>query len=314
MAFSQLRAWRFHLMWDSLLWKRSLYYVTYTILHCMLQALSLGRRTSWATLPLFLCINCCKYIKEREAVMPNMFCNTWILVMQIKSQSRKSSNVFGLGPILVWEWDYLCTPICLSIHSLIYIQYISSFIYLSIRSSIYLLYWQEQVHITGSAQNVSVSALSIKDPECHGMIFKKEKALTGWKRMYCILKVSYLTVILSIHTYIYRFNPSIYSSYLLFIHPSIHPSIYPFIFPPIHPSTHPSFHPLVHSSTHLSIHSCISIHLSIHPFIYSIHPIIHTVNHPLIHSFIRLSFLSLFLTFIFSFPFSSLVWYLYSLL
>ena len=287
MAFSQLRAWRFHLMWDSLLWKRSLYYVTYTILHCMLQALSLGRRTSWATLPLFLCINCCKYIKEREAVMPNMFCNTWILVMQIKSQSRKSSNVFGLGPILVWEWDYLCTPICLSIHSLIYIQYISSFIYLSIRSSIYLLYWQEQVHITGSAQNVSVSALSIKDPECHGMIFKKEKALTGWKRMYCILKVSYLTVILSIHTYIYRFNPSIYSSYLLFIHPSIHPSIYFSTHPSIHSSIFPSTRTLIHSS----IHPFMYIHLSINPSIHLLHSSNYSHCQSSTHSFIHSSIL-----------------------
>ena len=283
MAFSQLRAWRFHLMWDSLLWKRSLYYVTYTILHCMLQALSLGRRTSWATLPLFLCINCCKYIKEREAVMPNMFCNTWILVMQIKSQSRKSSNVFGLGPILVWEWDHLCTPICLSIHSLIYIQYISSFIYLSICSSIYLLYWQEQVHITGSAQNVSVSALSIKDPECHGMIFKKEKALTGWKRMYCILKVSYLTVILSIHTYIYRFNPSIYSSYLLFIHPSIYLST--------HPSIHSSIFPSTRTLIHSSIHPFMYIHPSINPSIHLLHSSNYSHCQSSTHSFIHSSIL-----------------------
>ena len=136
MAFSQLRAWRFHLMWDSLLWKRSLYYVTYTILHCMLQALSLGRRTSWATLPLFLCINCCKYIKEREAVMPNMFCNTWILVMQIKSQSRKSSCIWTRPHISLGMRLSLHTH--LSIYSFIDIYTVYFFIHLFIHSFIYL--------------------------------------------------------------------------------------------------------------------------------------------------------------------------------
>ena len=139
------------------------------------------------------------------------------------------------------------------------------------------------MHITGSAQNVSVSALSIKDPECHGMIFKKEKALTGWKRMYCILKVSYLTVILSIHTYIYRFNPSIYSSYLLFIHPSIYLSTHPLIHLSIHSYTHPLIYPSIHvyPSIYQSIHSFTPfiqlftlsiIHSFIHPFIYPSFP------------------------------------------
>ena len=41
-----------------------------------------------------------------------------------------------------------------------------------------------------SAQNVSVSALSIKNPDCHGFLRKHERGLKGWKRRYCVLKVS----------------------------------------------------------------------------------------------------------------------------
>ena len=40
-----------------------------------------------------------------------------------------------------------------------------------------------------NAQNVSVSALSIKNPDCHGFLRKHEGALRGWKRRYCVLKV-----------------------------------------------------------------------------------------------------------------------------
>ena len=60
---------------------------------------------------------------------------------------------------------------------------------LSVFSLLLLFLLQEQVHITGSARNVSVSALSIKSPECHGFLFKQGKGFLSWKRIYCILKV-----------------------------------------------------------------------------------------------------------------------------
>ena len=47
---------------------------------------------------------------------------------------------------------------------------------------------QESVHFSGTAHNVSLSALSIKDPDCHGFLHKQGHGIKTWKRRYCVLK------------------------------------------------------------------------------------------------------------------------------
>ncbi|XP_031558790.1 dentin sialophosphoprotein-like [Actinia tenebrosa] len=44
----------------------------------------------------------------------------------------------------------------------------------------------------GNVHNVSIPALSIKDPECHGYLSKKGHHIKNWKRRYCVLKNGYL--------------------------------------------------------------------------------------------------------------------------
>ena len=47
---------------------------------------------------------------------------------------------------------------------------------------------QESVHFSGAAHNVSLSALAIKDPDCHGWMHKQGHGIKTWKRRYCVLK------------------------------------------------------------------------------------------------------------------------------
>ena len=45
----------------------------------------------------------------------------------------------------------------------------------------------------GNVHNVSIPALSIRDPECHGYLSKQgQSKLKTWKRRYCVLKNGYL--------------------------------------------------------------------------------------------------------------------------
>ena len=39
-----------------------------------------------------------------------------------------------------------------------------------------------------SLHNVSIPALSIKDPDCHGYLWKQGHNHKSWKRRYCVLK------------------------------------------------------------------------------------------------------------------------------
>ena len=47
---------------------------------------------------------------------------------------------------------------------------------------------QESVHFSGTAHNVSLSALSIREPDCHGFLFKQGYNIRSWKKRYCVLK------------------------------------------------------------------------------------------------------------------------------
>ena len=47
---------------------------------------------------------------------------------------------------------------------------------------------QESVHFSEASHNVSLSALSIKDPDCHGWVYKQGNGIKSWKRRYCVLK------------------------------------------------------------------------------------------------------------------------------
>jgi hypothetical protein len=47
---------------------------------------------------------------------------------------------------------------------------------------------RETVHFSGTAHNVSLSALSIRDPDCHGFLFKQGYNIRSWKKRYCVLK------------------------------------------------------------------------------------------------------------------------------
>ena len=47
---------------------------------------------------------------------------------------------------------------------------------------------QESVHFSSAAHNVSLSALSIKDPDCHGFLYKQGHSIRSWKKRYCVLK------------------------------------------------------------------------------------------------------------------------------
>ena len=51
---------------------------------------------------------------------------------------------------------------------------------------------QESVHFSGAAHNVSLSALAIKDPDCHGFLHKQGHSIRTWKRRYCVLKAHQL--------------------------------------------------------------------------------------------------------------------------
>jgi tripartite motif-containing protein 2/3 len=51
-----------------------------------------------------------------------------------------------------------------------------------------LVFPQETVHFSGTAHNVSLSALSIRDPDCHGFLFKQGYNIRSWKKRYCVLK------------------------------------------------------------------------------------------------------------------------------
>ena len=52
---------------------------------------------------------------------------------------------------------------------------------------------QEEVCFSGgSAHNIGLSALSIKDPDCSGFLFKQGQHFKTWKKRYCILKHSQL--------------------------------------------------------------------------------------------------------------------------
>lgn len=44
------------------------------------------------------------------------------------------------------------------------------------------------MHFSGSAHNISLSALSIRDPDCHGFLFKQGHTVQSWKKRYCVLK------------------------------------------------------------------------------------------------------------------------------
>lgn len=44
----------------------------------------------------------------------------------------------------------------------------------------------------GSAHNVGLSALSIKDPDCSGFLYKRGQHIKTWKKRYCILKSNQL--------------------------------------------------------------------------------------------------------------------------
>lgn len=52
---------------------------------------------------------------------------------------------------------------------------------------------QEEVCFSGgSAHNIGLSALSIKDPDCSGFLFKQGQHFKTWKKRYCILKSTQL--------------------------------------------------------------------------------------------------------------------------
>lgn len=71
-------------------------------------------------------------------------------------------------------------------HSIHYI-----YIYIYCKLSLYTLSCaQESVHFSsrGTSHNISLSALSIKDPDCHGWLYKQGHSLRTWRRRYCVLK------------------------------------------------------------------------------------------------------------------------------
>lgn len=47
---------------------------------------------------------------------------------------------------------------------------------------------QESVHFSDTAHNVSLSALSIRNPDCHGFLYKQGHSVKTWKKRYCVLK------------------------------------------------------------------------------------------------------------------------------
>lgn len=51
-----------------------------------------------------------------------------------------------------------------------------------------LYYMQESVHFSDTAHNVSLSALSIRNPDCHGFLYKQGHSVKTWKKRYCVLK------------------------------------------------------------------------------------------------------------------------------
>lgn len=55
------------------------------------------------------------------------------------------------------------------------------------------LFSQEVVCVSeGSAHNIGLSALSIKEPECSGFLYKQGQHFKTWKRRYCILQCAQL--------------------------------------------------------------------------------------------------------------------------
>ena len=44
----------------------------------------------------------------------------------------------------------------------------------------------------GSAHNVALSALSIKEPDCTGFLYKQGQHFKTWKKRYCVLKCNQL--------------------------------------------------------------------------------------------------------------------------
>lgn len=51
---------------------------------------------------------------------------------------------------------------------------------------------RESVCFSSAAHNVSLSALSIKDPDCHGFLHKRGNNIKTWRRRYCVLKACQL--------------------------------------------------------------------------------------------------------------------------
>lgn len=52
---------------------------------------------------------------------------------------------------------------------------------------------QEEVRVSeGSAHNVALSALSIKEPDCTGFLYKQGQHFKTWKKRYCLLKSNQL--------------------------------------------------------------------------------------------------------------------------
>lgn len=51
---------------------------------------------------------------------------------------------------------------------------------------------QESVHFSSASHNVSLSALSIKNPDSHGWLYKQGHGIKPWRRRYCVLKAHQL--------------------------------------------------------------------------------------------------------------------------
>ena len=71
---------------------------------------------------------------------------------------------------------------------------------LSLRNPLSSMFIQTDTWLDISSHNVGLSALSIKQPDCHGYLTKMGNRRKNWKRRYCVLKDACLYYYLDVNS------------------------------------------------------------------------------------------------------------------